>query len=733
VPTGVVVPLQKSVGYADNPAGGTTTYTVTVQLADQTFTVIRTLTVTVLNVAPSFTSFTLSSTDLEAGASVTASGMFGDPGVADTHTVTVDWGDGSTPWTANLAVRVWSFTSDAHPYAGAGTFTVTATVTDKDGGTVTTTSSVSVHAANQAPSVSSLNLTTGAEGSATGLALTFADPDPADTHTVTVAWGDGLTDGPVTLAAGVMSYDATHVYADTGMYALTLTLSDSFGHSVTTGASVAPTNVAPTLGSLTLSPASVVDHQAVTVSGAFTDPGTNDTFTLTIEWGDGQTWTGPLGATERSFSVAHAYANPGTVTIRVTVADRDNGTATTTIDLVVLPSNHEPTNLVLNPSAVAEGGSATLGVTFSDVDVADTHSVFVSWGDGSSETLSLLAGQTSVDARHTYVDSGSFTASVTVTDNGGKSVSGTTTVVVTNVAPSLAAVAVSPSSPADHDTVTVSGSFTDPGINDTFTVTIDWGDQTATTTQSLAAGTRDYSAAHSYATAGTYTVSVTVTDRDGGTGSGTASVVVHARNTGPSDLVLTSSVADLSATVRGTFVDPDAADTHTVDVSWGDGATGTWTLATGARSYSYTHTYAAAGTFTVTVRVTDAAGASVSASTSVTVTAPAPSVSALLDQMSALVVSFNLDRNTERWLLHKIDDLKSSLASGNAQFCSDLKTLDHLDAFAVRTLTDDQLAQLRALSSQVGTAAGCATSSATVKPATTSSKPTKSGGDRRFR
>src|SRR5713101_7008424 len=182
--------LQKSVPYVqDSPAA----LTITVSLSDGLFANTRFLGVTVLNAPPSISSFALSSAAVEAGQAVTATGTFTDSGAADTHTVTVDWGDGPPTTTLNLAAGVFSFTTGAHTYATAGNFTVTATVVDNAGASATATSIVSVHQANQAPTIVLLNVTTGSEGGSSSLSLTFADPDIADTHTVSVAWGDGAT------------------------------------------------------------------------------------------------------------------------------------------------------------------------------------------------------------------------------------------------------------------------------------------------------------------------------------------------------------------------------------------------------------------------------------------------------------------------------------------------------------------------------------------------------------
>ena len=696
--------LQKPTPYANHATG----LTVMITLSDPVFATTRFMTINVLNTAPSITSFALSSAAVDAGQTVTATGTFTDKGAADTHTVTVDWGDLTPTWTQSLAAGLGSFTTTPHTYATVGTFTVTLTVTDNAGASATATSSVSVRQPNQAPTIVSLLVTAGSEGGSSIVSLTFADADAADTHTVSIAWGDGTanTDSG-TLASTVTVFDASHVYADTGSYSMVLTLADSAGHTVTASSTIVPANVVPVVGALSLLPTSVVDHQTVTVSGTFTDPGTADTFTVTITWGDGTSSSQSLAAGIRSFSDSHAYTAAGTVTITATVTDRDLGKGSSTVDLVVLPSNTPPANLVVSATAVQEGGSTTLSVSFTDAQASDTHTVAITWGDGGTDSIALPAGVTSTSPSHTYLDSGTYTVGVTVTDNGGLSVSGGTTITATNVAPSVSALVFSPSSVTDNQTVTVSGTFSDPGTADTYTVTFAWGDGFSSV-DSLVAGTRTFSGSHSYVTSGTYTVTVTVTDRDNGAGTQSASLVVTARNTPPSALTLSSSVASLSATVSGSFVDPDALDTHDVTIVWGDGTTSTSTLAAGVTQLSGTHAYAAAGTFTVTVTVTDRAAAATSATTTVVTTVPAATAADVLDQMSALVRSFGLSPNNESWLLRKIDSLRFSLVSGgDAQLCADLKTLGHISAYAGRTLTNDQAAAIDALGKNLETAAGC--------------------------
>jgi PKD repeat protein len=275
-----------------------------------------------------------------------------------------------------------------------------------------------------------------------------------------------------------------------------------------------------------------------------------------------------------------------------------------------------------------------------------------------------------------------------------------------NVSPSLSSLTFTPSSVTDHQTLSVSGTFSDPGATDTFTVVVNWGDGTSSS-QALGASARSYSASHQYAAAGTYDVMVTVTDRDGGSGSMTASVFVSARNTAPSGLVVTPLATGANLELTGSFTDPDPLDTHTVAVSWGDGDTTTQSLAAGSTAIDTAHVYAASGTYTLNVTVTDSAGASTSTTRQVVITVPVVTAEDILDQMSALILGFGLDRNTERWMLKRVDDIRASLVYGNGQVCGSSGTLAHLMSFAQRNLASDQYAALNVLSGKLQVAAGC--------------------------
>jgi PKD repeat protein len=117
---------------------------------------------------------------------------------------------------------------------------------------------------------------------------------------------------------------------------------------------------------------------------------------------------------------------------------------------------------------------------------------------------------------------------------------------------------------------------------------------------------------------GTYVVSLTATDDDGGVGSDSRTIAVT--NVAPNIQPISGpSAAQQGApqTFTSAFTDPGSADTWTVIWNFGDGTTLTSAGAPGAITAG--HTYVAAGTYTVSVTVTDDDGGSASQSSSIAI------------------------------------------------------------------------------------------------------------------
>ena len=182
-----------------------------------------------------------------------------------------------------------------------------------------------------------------------------------------------------------------------------------------------------------------------------------------------------------------------------------------------------------------------------------------------------------------------------------------TTVTVNNVKPMVTA-------PADQNATEGSGaslnlgSFSDPGADSPWTGSVNWGDGSSNTAIGpfSSAGSLG-SASHTFANSGSYTVKVSVTDKDGGTGYATFKVTVS--NVAPTVTAAANQSGDEGTEKNfdlGSFSDPGAEASWSVDVNWGDGSTHTtFTKSSTGSLGSRPHTYADNGSYTVTVKVSD--------------------------------------------------------------------------------------------------------------------------------
>ena len=144
---------------------------------------------------------------------------------------------------------------------------------------------------------------------------------------------------------------------------------------------------------------------------------------------------------------------------------------------------------------------------------------------------------------------------------------------------------------------------------------------------------------HAYSAVGVYTVTLTVTDSEGATGTDTALVNVTAPNeppvadAGPDQMALVGETVTFNGS--GSY-DPDGTIVS-YDWDFGDGTNGT--------GVTTTHAYSTAGIYTVTLTVTDNEGAPGTDTASVNITAPnEPPVADAGPDQTALVgetVTFN--------------------------------------------------------------------------------------------
>jgi subtilisin family serine protease len=186
---------------------------------------------------------------------------------------------------------------------------------------------------------------------------------------------------------------------------------------------------------------------------------------------------------------------------------------------VVLPGP-VPTVVLGGGVTIGEGSTFTRSGSFTDTDPS-SWTATVDWGEGAGVQPLSLSGM-SFSLAHVYLREGVYPMTVCVADESSQGCH-SATVTVANVAPSVAA--TSDISLTAGTPWAGSGSFTDPG-NDTWAATVDWGDGTGL--QSLPLNGKGFALAHVWSMAGTYTVTVAVTDDAGSRGSATLRATVAA-------------------------------------------------------------------------------------------------------------------------------------------------------------------------------------------------------------
>lgn len=174
-------------------------------------------------------------------------------------------------------------------------------------------------------------------------------------------------------------------------------------------------------------------------------------------------------------------------------------------------------------------GSAFNGQTATFTDSDTTESGFaasIDWGDGTSSTGTVSGGSGSfaVSGSHTYADEGSYFVKTTLTKSGTTVANANATATVSDAPLTATGKTLYASSTSFNGAV---ASFTDGNAAapaSDFTASISWGDGTAASSGTVASNGSgfDVSGSHTYASAGTYTITVSINDKGGSTATATS-------------------------------------------------------------------------------------------------------------------------------------------------------------------------------------------------------------------
>jgi trimeric autotransporter adhesin len=180
----------------------------------------------------------------------------------------------------------------------------------------------------------------GQEGTPVAIAGMVTDPDgPSLTTVWQVVPVSGVDPGTTCAFGNASALSTTVTCTDDGTYQLRLRVNDGVNPEVLDTATLTLTNVAPAV-TITAPPNGSLFTRGtlVTFTAPFTDIGTNDTHTCTVDFGDGSpVVAGNVTETPGSGTcvAAHAFTVLGPHNVLVTVRDDDGGSATAMVTVII--------------------------------------------------------------------------------------------------------------------------------------------------------------------------------------------------------------------------------------------------------------------------------------------------------------------------------------------------------------------------------------------------------------
>jgi hypothetical protein len=379
---------------------------------------------------------------------------------------------------------------------------------------------------------------------------TFADPTPGQTHQLVVSWGDNTANTTLTLAAGVFTFSTGHAYTQLGNFGIQVT--------VTGAAGLNDVDALPATAASVVPPANLVDWWTGDGTNPTTAPdiaGTNPgTLSGGVTYAPGEvgnafsfdgnsnrgsyvnipnapslnsttgTWDFWLKTTQTSGFVGLVGKSDASGSVNGITMQMDQGHARVEV------KGNGPTTLLTGTTTLNDGQWHHMALTFQSggpvilyidgrVEVSDTTTQtvfsfnatplrFGTMTDGFWTPYNGMLDEVQIFNR---MLSSSEIQSIY---NGGaagqlKGVRVQGAPAITNLSRSAAAI-------NEGGTIAVSGAFTDPIAGQTHQLIVSWGDGSANTTLSLAAGVFTFSTNHQYLEEGNFAIRVTVQSPNGG-------------------------------------------------------------------------------------------------------------------------------------------------------------------------------------------------------------------------
>jgi hypothetical protein len=324
-----------------------------------------------------------------------------------------------------------------------GDHVLTVTVTDPDGLTATALGTFTINGVPTAP----------------GVSITPSSPDGDDDLRVSIDSASSDSDGdPISylyawsvdgVASGASASSTLHASATARgeVWTVTVTATDGLGTSAAGTASVTIANTAPTLATLALSPDPAYEGDTLTCSAGATSDADGDSVGLSYEWYvDGVA----LGWGSATLDSA-LFDRDEAVYCTATPSDGADDGATRTSNTVTIQNTAPITSVALSPSTVYTNDTLTATASGSDADGDSLTTTYDWYVDGAlvqSGATPTLSGASHFDRdEDVYV-------TVTVDDGTDTASATSSSVTVSNTAPTAPVVELTPVDAESGDDLT---------------------------------------------------------------------------------------------------------------------------------------------------------------------------------------------------------------------------------------------------------------------------------------
>ena len=373
---------------------------------------------------------------------------------------TWDFGDG----TANSNIK-----NPVHTYSNAGKYTVKLTVQNNAGSsTATKANYINITSTSSLKAPVAVFFASRTSGNAP-LTVTFTDSSTGSPASWLWNFGDGSTS---------TSKSPSHIYSSAGIYTVTLTVTNTAGSGMSSSTIyVNSTSTSPVVADF----GSSVSSGGAPLTVQFTDLSTGNPTTWTWNFGDGTNSTVK--------NPTHTYQTIGVYTVSL-LAGSGTATGFATKTNYITVGNAMGAAFTASPAL----GNVPLTVQFIDVSVGSPTAWLWDFGDGSNSTLQNPA--------HIYTQIGSYTVTLTVSNNINTN---------TTIATSLVNVTATNTLIANFNANLTSGDtpltiqFNDLSSGNPTTWVWDFGDGNNSTTQNPT---------HTYTESGTYSVTLVASNNN---------------------------------------------------------------------------------------------------------------------------------------------------------------------------------------------------------------------------